>query len=155
MSKLGFDKILNNIHLIEKNFIKDAMNLAIKEFNHNFKTERNSETGINWEKTIRPNPPKILDVTGTLKNKTTLAISTLKIENSVFYKKVKATITIDPIDDRGRGYARYHQEGFKHTSGKFVVARKFVTQSLKLTLEQKRILEISTDRVFKGAGYLS
>lgn len=143
MSKLGFNKVLNRLDHLERNFFTKAMSAAQKEFKQNFDTESNAEDNTKWDSLKRRTPPPpILQWDGNLK------AESLKPRNVVIMKG-KAILTINPIDKRGRSYAKFHQEGFTHLQAGRIAPRKFVTQSSILTLTQKRILEIETDKCFK------
>ncbi len=141
MSKLGFQNLIAKYDDFEKDFLKDGISLAQKEFSENFDNETNSETGQSWADVKRGVPPPILNVTGNLKSQT------LDIKNVVF-RKGSAVLTVDPIDARGRGYAKYHQDGFNHLSAGWIDSRSFLTQSPSLTFNQKLLLEKLADKFF-------
>lgn len=143
MSKLGFDKALRRLAVAEKRFFVLAMQAAQKEFKTNFDTESNVQTGQSWDMVVRGYPPPILDVTGELR------AETLSRKNISYFRN-KAVLTVDPIDNRGRGYASYHQEGFTHKNGTEVEARKFLTQSRQLDRIQLNHLYDCAEWVFIG-----
>jgi hypothetical protein len=140
MSLLGFDKLILQLEKVENKFLKDGMALAQSEFRSNFDQERDSETGTDWADVVRGVPPPILNVTGNLKSQT------LDIKNVVF-RKGSATLTVDPIDYRGKGYANYHMTGTRN-----MVARPFLTQSQVLIKRQKELLEALCDNFFNQRG---
>lgn len=136
MSRLGFDRMLRNIRQINKEFLREGMKAAQKEFKQNFEFEVNSQTGQLWDNVVRSVPPPILDVTGSMKR---AAIAS----GNVVYLGNSAVLTVDPIDKRGRGYAAYHQEGTSRAP-----QREFVTQSNELTKEQESILDNLIEKIF-------
>lgn len=140
MSKLGFDKLLSSFSNLEREFLTKGVKLAQREFEHNFESESNSESYETWNDVVRDVPPPILDVTGKLKNEATTNIPILS--------KGKAVLTINPIDERGREYASYHQDGENQYRSKEEFQREFVTQSEELTQKQVNLLEREADKFF-------
>lgn len=137
MSQLGFNDIIRKFPKAARRFLREGVQLAQKEFKANFDGEKNSESGHDWDSTVRPNPPKILDVEGNLKDSTLNGIPIISVNSAV--------LIIDPIDDRGRGYAAYHQES--PSLGRNV-QREFVTQSNSLTDKQEQLLIKILDQTF-------
>jgi hypothetical protein len=128
MSQLGFDKVIQQIKSGQKKLLGDLIKISQEEFAENFETESNKETGDSWKPVKREVPPPILVETGKMKDQTINGIP--KIVGNT------ATLVIDPIDDRGRTYAAYHQQptdsgiNFGHN-----VEREFVGTS-KETVEK-------------------
>lgn len=145
MSKLGLNNLLKDFESLEKKFFDRAIKESKKEFRSNFNKERNHETDTDWDMVLRVYPPPILDVSGLLKNEV------LNNKHKTF--KGVAILTVNPIDERGRGYAKYHQEGFFAKNGDFVAPREFFTQSSNLTRKHKEILLDETHKIFTGKDF--
>lgn len=145
MSKLGFDRIIKRLDRAEKEFLTRGMKLAQKEFSKNFKSQSDAEKGTSWLDVERGVPPPILDVSGEL-------VAEATSPANIKFSKNFATLTIDPIDERGRGYAEYHQEGINQYRTKDSFQRRFVTQSSNLDREQKNALIIAVEKAFNGRG---
>lgn len=133
MSILGFDKSIANIRSTKRLVLSEMMAVAKKEFKSNFDTESNTETGESWKeitevtRSRRKNSDNpILEDTGSLKNAT--------VNGNVLYTENTATLTVNPVDNRGREYAKYHQDG----DG--VEERAYITQSQSLTRKQEEII---------------
>lgn len=135
MSKLGFDRILSKLSRAEKRFLQDGMRIAKREFKQNFDKEQNSETGNSWDMVVRAYPPPILEETTRLRRET--------LYGEVIYSVGKASLIIDPVDKRGRGYASYHEEGTD-----IMPQREFVTQSENSTNLQIEALYKRLDEIF-------
>ena len=112
-----------------------------REFAHNFENEVNSETGEDWtplaESTLqsKENPDNgILVDTGSLKNET--------LRGNIVYTQNSATLIVDPIDKRGRGYASYHMDG----DG--VPERDYITRSRTLGSNLENIALNHVDKSF-------
>jgi len=123
MSLLGFDKVIKNLQASNAAMLKEMMAESQKEFSRNFKEEKNSETGKSWpslsEETIkRKGSSEILRETGKLE-KETLGRNIKTTDHSI-------TLTVDPIDKRGKGYASYHMDG------EGVKKREYITTSSSL-----------------------
>lgn len=136
MSKLGFDKSIRKIGGSKRSFLRGAIVLARKEFKRNFDTESDSESKKRWDAVLRGYPPPILDVTGELRAQ---AVSGGRLE----FKLNSAHLTIDPLDERGRGYASYHQDGTPQMH-----QRRFVTQSEALSKAQQNLLDKTFGEIF-------
>lgn len=84
----------------------------------------------------RATPPPILNVTGRLKSNVATG---LKI---ISYRAFR--IEADPVDERGRGYAKYHNEGIGTNP-----QRSFAKQDDLLTTTQLNILKEETGRIWQ------
>lgn len=142
MSKLGFDKVLQDMNGIEGVFLRKGMKISMIYFEKNFETESNTATGNEWNDVVRDVPPPILNVTGKLKEETTN-------EKNVAYLGNKATLTIDPIDKRGKGYAEYHEEGINQYRSKSDFQREFVTEGEDMLDEIELMLINELNKAFK------
>lgn len=136
MSKFGFDKIARKYSAGEKRILVALIEDGRKEFKFNFQNEMNSENMSSWSAVQRPVPPKILIRTGKLSGE---AIRS----GRVVYRAGRATLTVDPIDERGRPYADYHQSGIGRNP-----ERQFITQSDGLTRTQVNTILKELDRIF-------
>lgn len=136
MSKLGFDRVIKSLPAAKRSFLKQGLFAARKEFKRNFDTESNAESGTNWDMVLRGYPPPILDVRGELRAQAIQGGNVTITLNSI-------TLEIDPLDERGRGYAEYHQEGTD-----VMAQRAFVTQSKQLTKEQEILLNKNFDPIW-------
>jgi hypothetical protein len=141
MSLLGFNIVINNLKASTKPMLKEMMDASKKEFEQNFETESNTETGSAWtplsESTllVKQNPDNgILVDTGMLKNEAT--------EGKVIYTQNSSTLIVDPIDKYGKGYASYHMDG----DG--VPERDYLTRSLHLENEIEDIAMKYIDKSF-------
>ena len=131
--RFGFNISSKQFKLAERNFISNGIKLAQLEMKENFEGETNSESGNAWNDiSYRDFPPPILDLTGELKNEA--------IGNKPIIVGNSGTLTIDPIDERGKGYASYHQDGVNQYRSKDEFHREFVTQSEELTNKQTNLL---------------
>lgn len=140
MSLLGFNIVINNLKNSTKPMLKEMMDASKREFEENFETESNIETGHPWQPLsqstllTKENPDNgILVDTGALKNEAT--------KGKVVYTQNSATLIVDPIDKRGKGYASYHMDG----DG--VPERDYLTRSSHL---EQEILEIAMKHVDKS-----
>ena len=138
MSKLGFGDVARKMAKIEKEFLRDGVRLAQKEFKENFDSTVNQESKVMWMGVKRDVPPEILDVTGRLKNES--------IHNIPIITPGRAELTIDPTDDRGRNYAAYHEESPSQGNN---IQREFVTSSKGLEDAQERLLISLLDKAFR------
>lgn len=136
MSKLGFDRSIRRIGGSKRAFLRGAIVLARKEFKRNFDTETDTESKKRWDAVLRGYPPPILDVTGELRAQ---AISGGVLKFTIN----SAHLTIDPLDERGRGYASYHQDGTPKMH-----QRRFVTQSESLSKLQQNLLDKTFGEIF-------
>lgn len=137
MSKLGFGDVAAKAIRIKRDFLRGGILLAKQEIAENFNNQSNKETSMAWNDVVRDVPPPILNVTGALKDDTTIQIN----ESS-------AILTKDPIDKRGRGYASYHEDGENQYRSKSEFQREFVTHSLQLENEQIALLTELIDKAF-------
>lgn len=142
MSKLGFDKVMMEMNGVERVFLKKGMKISMNHFEKNFDTESNTATGNEWNDVVRDVPPPILNVTGKLKEESTN-------ERNVEYSGNKATLTVDPIDKRGKGYAEYHEEGINQYRSKSDFQREFITEGQDMMDEIEVMLINELDKVFK------
>ena len=132
MSKLGFGQVERRMVRVERKFLTQGIKLAQKEFKENFNSESNSETGVDWEdwKIQHPGQNKILVKDGKLKDESLTNKPVIISSGSTG----TAILTIDPVDDRGRNYAAYHEESPSQGNN---IQREFVTQSSNLDIKQK------------------
>jgi len=138
MSTWGFDDVIREYKRAEKRFLREGIILAQKEeFAKNFVTESNSETGVPWMDTTRPNP--------ILKDQLRLRQETLS-QGNITIAGNKGILFIDPVDDRGRGYAAYHQESPSQGNN---IQREFITASNEILDKQEALLISILDQTFK------
>lgn len=138
MSTWGFDEILRRYPRAEKRFLREGIVLAQKEeFAKNFILEENSESGVEWQETTKPNP--------ILKDTLKLREETLSQKN-ITVAGNQGILFIDPVDDRGRGYAAYHQESPSQGNN---IQREFITSSESLMDKQEALLISILDQTFK------
>ena len=143
MSKLGFDKAIANIDTFQRRALKGMMQEAVNEFKDNFRTE--SASGDAWQplatdsrgRARRDPPYPILHETGKLESEVDM--------KNVVVRVSSATLTVDPIDERNRGYAAYHED-FTGTHGNNV-QREFMTQPDRLTEKQKEVIIKEFNRI--------
>lgn len=141
MSRLGFDKAIVRAKQMQRPFLERCMKAAQDEFNRNFSSQSDAEKGEPWPPLSRIEPPPKLIKTGALRRQ---ACDPSKI----IYSLWKARLVIDPIDDGGRGYASYHQDGENQSKSVQEFQRRFVTQSSKLTDTQLYILRRLGAQIF-------
>jgi len=128
--------------VVERRFLQKGIELAQEEMKENFDTESNKETGSSWNGiSYRDTPPPILDLSGDLKSEA--------IGNKPIIVGNTGTLTIDPIDERGKGYASYHQDGENQYRSETEFKREFVTQSKELENKQVSLLINELDRQFR------
>jgi|ERR1700735_1101322 len=131
--RFNFRQVQTKMRTVERKFLVEGIKLAQEEMKENFDGEINSETGSSWNSiSYRDVPPPILDLTGDLKSEA-LGNKPVIVGNT-------ATLTIDPIDIRGKGYASYHQDGENQYRSQGEFQREFVTQSKDL--ENKQVAEL-------------
>lgn len=126
---------------VETTFIRNGIELAREEMLENFESQSSKESGQLWpELSYRYEPPTKLDLTGELKNE--VATSRPNVSGN------KGVLVIDPIDEKGRGYASYHEDGVNQYKDKEEFQREFVTQSSELAEKQVRLLETLINNQF-------
>jgi len=127
---------------IERVFLRKGMKISMMHFGKNFDTESNTATGNEWNDVVRDVPPPILNVTGKLKEETTN-------ERNVAYLGNRATLTINPIDERDKEYAEYHEEGINQYRTKSEFQREFVTEGKDMLDEIELMLINELNKAFK------
>jgi hypothetical protein len=132
VSKLGFDIGLKAYTSQRRGMLREMMGAAQRTFDQNFENE--SVDGRVWEDVVRDMPPPILDVTGQLRGN-------VVAKGNVQVAGDSATLTVDPIDKYGRGYASYHQEGTDRAP-----QREYMRQTNDLTDEQVEIIADTFNR---------
>ncbi|MEO7531556.1 MAG: hypothetical protein ABIS69_09095 [Sediminibacterium sp.] len=139
MDRFGFNKI--RIDRVTKRFLTQGIKLAQEEIKQNFDTQSEQEHGKSWNSiSYRNVPPPILNLKGKLKF--------IAINGKPSIVGNTATLTIDPLDDRGKGYASYHQDGINQFRSKDNFQREFVTQSKNLENKQVSMLIQELDKEF-------
>ena len=134
MSKFGFDRKAAAWHGIMQNAMQQVANKTRDYFIVGFNTE--SWGSAKWQGVVRATPPPILNVTGKLKN---------SVQNSIVsVTSNRVEMIADPIDNRGRGYANYHNEGTPQ-----MPRRSIMKQEERLTKLQLNILEQETGKVWQ------
>lgn len=132
-NKFNFRQVAQKMRQVERRFLNDGIKLAQQEMKENFDSESNKETGESWNSiSYRDVPPPILDLSGDLKGEA--------LGNKPQISGNVATLVIDPIDHRGKGYASYHQDGENQYRSQGEFQREFVTQSQDL--ENKQVAEL-------------
>lgn len=128
-NKFGFSDIARRAKIAERNFLLKGIKLAQEEISENFSSQSSKQSKKSWnELSYRNVPPPILDLTGELKG------DALGNKPQIFGNK--AVLTIDPIDERGKGYASYHEDGINQYKSKDEFQREFVTHSNELENNQ-------------------
>lgn len=141
-SKFNFGSLSKQFQAkVERPFLDGGMKLAKDEFAGNFSTESNAETKNPWNDVVRTTSDPILDVSGRLKTAATK-------DGGIVYGNKKATFNINPIDNRGREYAQYHQDGINQYRTKDEFEREFVTQSDDLNNKQENLLLNLINKLF-------
>lgn len=134
MDKFGFNKVANAVRASEQVFLQKGVQLAREEMISNIALSNNQETGESYPPlSYREEPPQRLVLTGELLREVE--------SNPIRVSGNHAVLTIDPIDERGRGYASYHEEGENQYKSKSEFQAEFVTQSSELAQKQINLLE--------------
>jgi hypothetical protein len=137
MSKFNFLQAAARIESVMRPTLMEMAEASRDEFVGNF--DRQGFDGIPWEELLaRDEPPPKLIVTGQLRQKTQDSIKEVTDK--------RAVLENESIDDRGRSYAAYHNDGTSR-----MVARPFMWQTDKLTKKHLRILEINTGKAWRLA----
>ena len=139
--RFGFGEILKKLPSIEKEWLTDGIKVAQQEFKSNFEQEKDSEKNKNWNPVIRQVPPPILQDTGEMMEQSISGVPVISGN--------KAVLTIDPIDERGKGYAEYHQEGINQYRSQEEFQRQFITESEDTDKKLKSLLISILDKNFK------
>lgn len=141
MSKFGFDRKIAAWQSIKQHAMERVAIETQKHFVSNFDTE--SWNNAKWDalepstRTKQTADLPILNVTGKLKG--AVADSIKSVTSS------QVVMIADPIDNRGRSYADYHNEGTPFR----LPQRSFMKQDDRLTKLQLRILEEETGKVWQ------
>ena len=144
--RFNFGEVARTFKSIEREFINKGIELAREEMITNISSQSSAESGkeypeltylIDW----RPKNPPRLVLTGQLFEE--IKSNKIQIIGSNY-----GILTIDPEDEKGRGYASYHQEGENNIKSKDEFQSEFVTQSDSLANKQVNLLESLVNKAF-------
>jgi hypothetical protein len=137
MSKFNFRQVQSKLKRIERDFIANGIELARREMLDNIRNQSSKESG-------QPYPELTYLLDWKPKNPPRLVLTRALLDEIIFNRPVilgnKGILTIDPIDERGKGYASYHQDGENQFKSKEDFQAEFVTQSSELDAKQKTLL---------------
>ena len=144
--KFNFGRVASVMKSVEREFLTKGVELAREEAVLNIESQVNSETGEEYPEItyivaggVKP-PPRLI-LTGDLFDEVK--------GNPIEVRGNEAKLVIDPIDERGKGYASYHQDGENNYKSKDEFQSEFITQSSNLAEKQVRLLETLVNNSFQ------